>query len=255
MKPGSKVDTMIVLEGEQGKQKSTALRELAGEKWFADTGFVPGEKDSYMALRGVWIYELAELSALLRAGVEVERAKNFISSKIDRYRPPYSRRVRSVPRQTVFAGTTNADRYLLDATGNRRYWPVKTGFLDIEAIRADRAQLWAEALRAYDHGEPWYLTDKAVEASAQVEQQARHISDDWSAVIDAKTRIPQVDLIEDGISTYTILTDWIHMAPERVERRHSQRIAALLHERGWTRRRVRFGKVLEWRYFAPSGEE
>ena len=111
-----------------------------------------------MQVRCAWGIEVAELSAMNRG--EVERVKAFITRRIDRFRPSYGRRVIEVPRQSVFFGTTNADTYLKDETGGRRFWPIKCGVIDLKAIRRDRDQIWAEALELYRAGTRWWLTDK-----------------------------------------------------------------------------------------------
>ena len=123
-----------------------ADNHLAGE-WFADTGFVLGDKDSLQMLQGRWLYEISELDAMARA--EVTKIKAFVASKSDWYRASFDKRPREYPRQLVFAGTTNEHQYLVDGTGNRRFWPVDvTRVIDTEwvQIALGRAHARIEAL-------------------------------------------------------------------------------------------------------------
>ncbi len=116
--PGCKCDCCLILEGGQGTLKSTALLAL-GTPWFTDELSDLGSKDAALQLLGAWIIELPELDAMQRA--EVSRIKAFMSRSIDRYRPPYGRRVVAVPRQCIFAGTVNHETYFKDETGARRF--------------------------------------------------------------------------------------------------------------------------------------
>lgn len=147
--PGCKVDTVLILEGHQGARKTSAFSELAGE-FFTDQYIDTQNKDSLMLIAQSWIAELGELETLRRA--QVEAIKQFLSQRRDQFRVPYGRGVQAFPRRCVFVGTTNRDDYLRDETGNRRYWPLKCGSIDLAAIRAARDQLWAEAVTVFKTG-------------------------------------------------------------------------------------------------------
>jgi hypothetical protein len=142
--PGCKFDQIIVLEGVEGTEKSTAIATLAGADNFSDQTIL-GLDDRTQAerVKGKWLYEIADLAGMRRA--EVETVKAFASRTHDRARPAYGRTVVDQPRRCVFFATTNTDDYLKSQTGNRRFWPVKTVAINIDALRRDRDQLWAEA--------------------------------------------------------------------------------------------------------------
>jgi len=166
------------LEGRQGLGKSRAAATLAGENWFTDG--LPrdlGDKDAAIHLQGRWIIELAELSQLRRN--EIETVKSFISRQTDKFRPPFGRVEVEVPRQCVFIGTTNEAEYLVDVTGNRRFWPVRCGQIDLTALARDRDQLWAEALHRYQQGESWHIEDTEIQQQLAEEVARRTVSDPW----------------------------------------------------------------------------
>jgi predicted P-loop ATPase len=176
--PGCKADHMLILEGPQGILKSSALQALAGP-WFTDRVSALGGKDAAMEIAGVWLVEVAELDALLKAACSA--IKSFISRRRDRFRPPYGKHVVDLPRQCAFAGTINPiGGYLKDPTGGRRFWPVRCGLIDLEALLIDRDQLWAEALVRFRSGAPWWLETPELQALAAAEQEARFEVDAWS---------------------------------------------------------------------------
>lgn len=184
LRPGCKVDHMLVLEGAQGRRKSTALATLAGAEWFSDSLPQMGSKDASAYLAGKWVVEVGELEAMRR---DVDGIKAFLSRSVERYRPAYGREEVVEPRRCVFAGTTNKSDWQRDETGGRRFWPVKVGEIDIDALAKDRDQLWAEAVALFRNGERWWLTGEAATA-AQAEVELRRAEDPWRSRIELATQ-------------------------------------------------------------------
>jgi predicted P-loop ATPase len=268
-RPGVKADHMLILEGAQGARKSTAIKVLAGEEWFTDELPELGSKDAALHMQGVWIVEIAELDAIGRA--EVSRIKAFLTRTTDRFRPPYGRYTVEVPRQCVFAGTVNPDTYLRDETGNRRFWPLRCGTIDIAALARDRDQLWAEAVHRFRAGAIWWIDDPALLAEAREEQDRRYQSDAWDDLIEhwltheiravsdgfpdygnSRTEsVPRPEPLTD-VSVGEILEEAIGLEPARWTRGDQMRVSAYLKANGWERYRRRDeGRreaTREWRY-------
>jgi predicted P-loop ATPase len=226
--PGCKADCMLILEGQQGIYKSTALKTL-GEPWFTDEVAEFGSKDASMQVHGVWIVEIAELSSLVSTRAELEKVKAFLSRTQDRFRPPYGRRLAQFPRQCVFAGTVNKDQYLRDETGGRRFWPVICTLIDIPGLSDARDQLWAEARDRYLAGEASWLDTAALNNDAREEQIARYEQDPWQDPISE-----YIGSLSDT-SVSEILKNCLHLPLDRWDQKAMNRVARCLLSLGWER--------------------
>lgn len=231
MKPGCKVDTALILEGPQGVKKSSALRKLVGDAWFAELNCDFKDKDSVQNLRGKWLIELAELSNVTRSQVEV--VKSYMSTQIDRIRPSYARKSVDIPRHCGFAGTTNDTRYLNDATGNRRFWPVKVGEIDVDAIERDRHQLFAEAYDMFCAGMPWHLHTQELVNLAGTEQKVRVYEDPWAIVIRKKITLADEQC---GVLVSDILTNWLNLETQHQHPGSLKRVSNILNKLGFARK-------------------
>lgn len=239
--PGCKFDSVLILEGSQGLGKSMALRSLAtfhGQDFFLDSVGDIRSKDTLMTMQGKLIVEIAELASFRKT--ENEEIKAFITRQVDEYRPPYGRTVVKRPRYFVLAGSTNEldDGYLTDDTGNRRYWPVKCGAIDAEALGRDACQLWAEAVRRYQAGERTWLTREEAACSAR-EQKRRYVEDAW------QDRIAEIVKHEWTVRIDDVLTK-LELKPRDINNMVKKRVKNSLRQLGWRETR-RAGEGRVWR--------
>lgn len=247
-RPGEKVDAMLILEGEQNLGKSRIFKILASDPWFFDSAIDVDNKDSYQVIRRKWIIEWAELAGLSHA--RISKIKAYMSSGTDTYRPSYGKQTIDVARQCVFVGTVNPDGagYLNDPTGERRFWPVTVGKIDLRAAREERAQLWAEAVARYRKGEEWHLRDPRLQKAAAQEAEKRRVRDPWETNV--RKWLADRDRTKKGVTTEELLGKAIEMPSDRRTRGDQMRMAHVLRILGWTD--IRRGTDGSRRYF-PGG--
>jgi predicted P-loop ATPase len=242
--PGCQADHVLILEGPQGKQKSQALRTLPNDEfWFTDRLSHIGSKDAAIEIAGIQIVELAEMDALTKAASST--SKSFLTRRHDRFRPPWGKHPITLPRQCIFAATINppAGGYLKDPTGARRFWPVSChGMIDRDGIERDRDQLWAEAVARYRAGAKWWLETPQLEALATVEQQARFKVDTWKMPIEKWLRRRR------SVSIAKVLEHALGFVPASQTHAAEIRVASILTELGFTKRRLRKGRDRQYRY-------
>lgn len=239
LEPGCKADYTLILEGGQGAAKSTSLRVLGGE-WFSDAALDLNSKEACQQIFGTWIYEIAELDAFNRA--ESTRIKAFLTQNFDRYRPPYERRQIVQLRQTVFAATTNFSEYHKDPTGNRRFWSVRCGNINLEALRKDRDQILAQAVWEVQNGyRSWPTRDEERDLIVP-EQQMREIVDPWAEAI-AEWVDEGIQYTKDQFTSAQLLEGAIGMELSRIDGQRSAttRIGTIMMRMGWKKIRASTG--------------
>lgn len=233
--PGCKFDQIVVLEGEEGRGKSTAIEALAGAEQFSDqTILTLNDQRQQEAVQGVWLYEIADLAGISKS--EVEAVKAFASRTVDRARPAYGRMREDRPRRVVFFATTNAQTYLKSQTGNRRFWPVKVGRIDLARLRADRDQLWAEAAALEATGCSLTLPEQ-LWREAMTEQERRMDHHPWLDTLGAVQGVPVAKAkgeLEERIATATLLTAHLSIPLERQNDTNFKLLNAFMRRLNWT---------------------
>jgi hypothetical protein len=261
LRPGCKLDYMVVIEGEQGGLKSQMCGVLAGE-YFSDHLPDIAGKECSLHLRGKWLIEVGELRAYSRAAID--QFKEFLTRDVERYRPPWGRKEVHELRQCVFVGTTNKELYLRDETGNRRFWPVKVGKIDLDGLRRDRDQLFAEAVWRFKNGESWWPHSEFERVTIAAEQEKRYEADVWEKPIaqflhgKTRTTIMEVAL---GVLGYEVTRPGMTIGRDeptplrgtpinRLTPKDQQRIIAVLTHLEWEPKRNK-----SERWWQPKTEE
>lgn len=195
--PGIKYDYCPILFGGQGIGKSKICEFiLPDEDYFTNdlpTNALRDSRSFMEKTQGKSVIEIAELTTFNKS--DLEEIKQCITTQIDRGRPAYTKTVHEIKRRCVFIGTTNKTEFLRDATGNRRFLPIRCDrepntvhpLLFSRDFAEYRDQLWSETLAIFREREkdlslvlPGYVMDEAKLAQGDALE-----VDDWSECIDS----------------------------------------------------------------------
>ena len=224
--PGCKHDTTLVLQGSQGVGKSSFFNVLGGE-WFDDSMGDGRSKDDLIILHKSWIQEWGEIERVFgkRQAGEI---KAFLTRKKDLFRPPYGRTALNFPRRSIVVGSVNDAQFLVDPTGNRRYWvvPIVVDFIDLARLKQERDAIWSAAVAAYQKGESWWLSNEEEKLSAE-NNRTFEIVDEWTSGI--SNYLEQ----REQVSITELLQTVFDYELGQIQRRDQMRVASILTTLGW----------------------
>lgn len=247
LKPGIKTDMVPILVGEQGAGKSSAVAAMVpDQEFFCEISFSEKEDDLSRKMRGRLIAEIGELRGLHTK--ELEAIKAFITRTHENWIPKYREFATQFPRRLVFIGTTNKDEFLADETGNRRWLPVKVGQVDVAGIKADCLQLWAEAAVLFGLSGVEYSQAEKLSGEAHIEHT---MGDPWAELVSEwlDKEDPYTGIVPRTckfLQTTDVLKNAIGVDAKNVSIREEKRIAAVLKQLGYTRKKMRVGKATLW---------
>ncbi|KXI27208.1 VapE domain-containing protein [Paraglaciecola hydrolytica] len=166
-------------------------------------------KDSILIALSHLIVEIGELDSSFRK--DIARLKGFLTADRDKIRRPYGRYQDDYQRRTVFCATVNHGNFLVDDTGNSRWWTIPVISIDYDH-RIDVLQLWAQVRdELYKQNEKWWLSQ-----------------DEEKALNDSNLNFRSVSTIQDKVFSDL---DW--NAPE--EKWSKQTATQVLQDLGYER--------------------
>ena len=191
------------------------------------------------------IVELPELAAVKRTK-DIERIKAFVTARSDRIRKPYGIDAQDYPRQCVLGGSTNATEWMRE--DDRRWWPLRVGAIDLQQLRKDREQLFAEAVARYNQGEAWHITDEVVLSSLREAVENRREVDEWEPMVEKWLRTNG----RQEVTITELLQQLCGQVPGQSSRGEQMRMGQVLLMLKWTRQRKMVGEVRKYTYIPPA---
>jgi predicted P-loop ATPase len=234
--PGCKMDTLLVFKGKQGIKKSTFFQSLYGGEYFDSTpADTDSGKDELMRQHTHWCNELGELDGIT-SKKDAARMKQELANPKDTFRPPYGRNTKEYPRRFVCVGTTNSDSFLVDPTGDRRYWVIDLGsrVIDLNKVRNLRDRIWATAVSAYKAGIQWWLTDDE-QAESNLANKGYAVTDTWEDFIIAFLGQELAKGVTFTTVSICLADSLLKIEPSKQSKADQNRCADVLRRAGWTK--------------------
>jgi predicted P-loop ATPase len=251
--PGCKHDYACVLMGDQGARKSSFWGALGGP-FFSDALRDIGSKDDLMVLHRSWIMEWAELDHIT-GKKHAGQVKAFLSQCTDMFRVPYGKATEAFPRRCIIVGSTNRDSgFLVDETGNRRFWVIPVSCtlakpIDVPNLLLERDAIWSAAVAAYKAGESNELAIDH-QSAVEVENATYLVESPWAAPIQRWLAVNYGRVITSEL----LLTEAVLKPVERQTRGDQMQVASILRELGYRKRRQMIDGSQKWVFFQPRPE-
>lgn len=251
MEPGCQADMAPILVGGQGLRKSSAIAAMVPDRdFFAEISFSEKEDDLSRKMRGLLLAEIAEMKGL--HGRDQEWIKAWMTKRYENWTPKFKEFNTRFARRSINIGTANKQELLVDETGNRRWLPTVVGeVVDIDGIKRDRGQLWAEAATLFVAGGVDY---EEAEQLAKMEHEDYMLRDEWEPLV-AKWLAEPEDMGDDVpgdrefLLTHQVLQGAMNMDAKSCNVIAERRIGAVLRSLGYERRQIRHAGRRPWAFF------
>ena len=147
-------DGVLTLTGKQGIGKTSFFRHMALHSINSDF-FKEGQKiksldkDTIRRCHTAFITELGELGSTFKFA-HIDDLKAFITQSRDQYRLPYGHKDIKKARRCNLAATVNDKEFLVDRTGNRRFWTIPVENINLDGLKEINAlQVWLQVWEQY----------------------------------------------------------------------------------------------------------
>ena len=204
LKPsGFKARGVLTLQGPQSIGKTSWISALVPDPVLRegvlklDHHLDAGNKDSIITAVSHWIVEIGELDSSFKK--DIARLKGFLTSDRDKLRRPYGRTDSEYPRRTVFCATVNEQGFLVDSTGNSRWWTIPVTSINYEH-NIDMQQLFAQLVIDFKDGAQWWLTRDEEQWLELHNKEHRNVSAIRERILEA---LDLDHVSESGLPTFT----------------------------------------------------